>query len=107
MQIVLHTYDRYRFKQSQQEMEKRASWILGLDRDNREHAVKALQRLGHKASINDLNAEVIRRSKESRRVVQYAIPMELYDDLLEWGQERGLEDESEIIGRMVGDALKR
>ena len=104
--IVLRTYDRYRLKQSQREMEKRASWILSLDRENREHAVKALQRLGHKASISDLNAEVIRISKESKRVVQYAIPMELYDELLEWGQERGLENESEIIGRMVGDALK-
>ena len=105
--IVLHTYDRYRFKQSQRTMEERASWILNLDRDNREHAVKALQRLGHKASIVELTAEVVRRSKESRRVVQYAIPLELYDDLLEWGQERGLEDEAEIIGRMVGESLRR
>ena len=105
--IVLNTYDRYRFKESQQKMEERASWILNLDRDNREHAIKALQRLGRKASIAELTAEVVRRSKESRRVVQYAIPMELYDDLLEWGQERGLEDESEIIGRMVGESLRR
>ena len=105
--IVLHTYDRYRFKQSQRTMEERASWILNLDRDSREHAVKALQRLGHKASIAELTAVVVQRSKELRRVVQYAIPLELYDDLLEWGQERGLEDESEIIGRMVGESLRR
>ena len=105
--IVLHTYDRYRFKQSQKTMEERASWILNLDRDNREHAVRALQRLGHKASITELTAEVVRISKESRRVVEYAIPLELYDDLMEWGQERGLENESEIIGRMVGESLRR
>ena len=105
--IVLNTYDRYNFKASQQTMEERASWILNLDRDNREYAVKALQRLGHKASIAELTADVVRRGKESRRVVQYAIPLELYDDLLEWGEERGLEDESEIIGRMVGESLKR
>ena len=49
--IVLNTYDRYNFKASQQTMEERASWILNLDRDNREYAVKALQRLGHKASL--------------------------------------------------------
>lgn len=105
--IVLHTYDRYRFKQSQKTMEERASWILNLDRDNREHAVRALQRLGHKASITELTAEVVRISKDSRRVVEYAIPLELYDDLMEWGQERGLENESEIIGRMVGESLRR
>lgn len=105
--IVLHTYDRSRFKESQEAMEERASWILNLDRDNRENAVKALQRLGHKASIDELNAEVIRISKDSKRVVQYAIPMELYDDLLEWGKERGLDDEQTIIGHMVAESLKR
>ncbi len=105
--IVLHTYDRYRFKESQQAMEERASWILNLDRDNRENVIKALQRLGHKASIAELNTEVIRISKDSKRVVQYAIPMELYDDLLEWGKERGLDDEQTIIGHMVAESLKR
>ena len=105
--IVLYTYDPNRFKESQQAMEDRASWILGLDRDNRDHAIKALQKLGHKASIDELNAEVIRIGKDSKRVVQYAIPMELYDDLLEWGQERGLEDEQAIIGHMIAESLKR
>ena len=105
--IVRYTYDANRFKESQQAMEERASWILSLDRDSRDHAVRALQKLGHKASIDDLTAEVMERCKNSKRLVQYAIPMELYDDLLEWGQERGLENESEIIGRMVGETLKR
>ncbi len=105
--IVRYTHDPNRFKESQQAMEERASWILSLDRDNRDHAVSALQKLGHKATIADLTAEVMKKNRESRRLVQYAIPMELYDDLVEWGQERGLENESEIIGRMVGEALKR
>lgn len=105
--LVLYTYDANRIKESEKAMEDRASWLLSLDRDSREHAVKALQKLGHKASIVALSAEVSQRNKESKRVVQYAIPLELYDDLLEWGLERGLESESEIIGRMVGDTLRR
>ena len=105
--IVSNTMDMTRFKQAQQRMQERTSWILTLDRNNRDHAIKALQRLGNTASIEDLNAEVIQISKELRRVVQYAIPRELYDELLEWGQERGLEDESEIIGQMVGESLRR
>lgn len=104
--IVRNTYDGSRFKQSQAAMKERVSWILGFDRETREHAVKAIEQLGHRASIADLNANLTKRRRESKRVVEYAIPTELYDDLLEWGQERGLETESEIIGRMVGEALK-
>ena len=106
--IVKNTYDsnKARIKDSQQAMRDRASWIIGLDRDGRKHAVKTLQKLGHKASIADLNSEVIRMNEDSRRSVQYAIPTELYDGFLEWGKERGLEDESVIIGHMVGEALR-
>ena len=105
--IVRNTYDGARFKRSQEAMKERVSWVLGFDREIREYAIKAIEQLGHKATIADLNANVAKRRRESRRVVEYAIPMELYDELLEWGLERGLENESEIIGRMVGEALKR
>jgi len=105
--IVLNTHDASRFAQSQEVMRERASWILGLDRDRREHAVKALEQLGHKASIADLTAYVTEKISESNRVVQYAIPSDLHDELLQWGKSRGLEDESTIIGHMVTDVLKR
>ena len=105
--IVLNTFDASRFEQSQEAMRERASWILGLDRENREHAVKALEHLKHKASIADLNAHVTEKISESSRVVQYAIPSDLHDELLQWGRSRGLEDESAIISHMVADVLKR
>ena len=105
--IVKNTYDGARFKQSQESMKERASWILGLDRDMRKHAVKALEQLGHSATIAELNANVGRRKGASKRVVQYAIPVELYDDLLRWGEERDLDDEQAIIGHMVAEALRR
>jgi ParB-like chromosome segregation protein Spo0J len=104
--IVLNTYDASNFEASQEAMRQRASWILGLDRDSREHAVKALDELGHKASIADLTAHVQEKISESSRVVEYAIPGELYDELLQWGKSRGLEDESTIISHMVADVLK-
>lgn len=105
--LVRNTYDRARLKQSQSAMRDRASWILGLDRDTRKHAVKALEQLGHKASIADLNAYVAKKGRESKRVVQYAIPTELYDKLLQRGEERGLDDEQTIIGHMVVETLRR
>lgn len=104
--IVRNTYNGARFKHSQEAMKERVSWILGLDRDTREHAVKAIEQLGHRASIADLNANVTKRRRESRRVVEYAIPTELYEDLLQWGLDRGLDDEQAIIGHMVAETLK-
>ncbi len=105
--IVLFTYDANRHDESQQAMKERASWILSLDRDSRDHAVGALKKLGHKASIDDLNAEVMQKNKESRRVVQCEIPPERYDALLEWGEEKGLKDETEIIGHMIAETLTK
>lgn len=105
--IVRNTYDRARFRQSQEAMRERTSWILALDRTERRHAVKALEQLGHKASIADLSAYVAQKNRESRRTVQCAIPTGLYDDFLQWGQERGLDDEQEIVGRMIIESLRR
>ena len=105
--IVRNTYDGAHFKQSQEAMRARVSWILGLDRDTRGHAVKAIEQLGHKASIAHLSANVAKRRKEAQRVVEYAIPTELYDDLLQWGRDRNLDDEQDIIGHMVAETLRR
>lgn len=107
VRIVRNTYDSSRFKQSQEAMRERTSWILGFDRDTREHAIKAIEQLGHSASIADLNTNLRKRLEASRRVVEYAIPTELYDDLLQWGLERGLDNEQVIIGHMIAETLKR
>ena len=105
--IVRNTYDRARREQSQEKMRDRTSWLLGLDRDNREHAVKALQNLGHGANIAELNKYVGERADENKRTVQYAIPQELHESLLEWGKTRGLEDTATIVSHMIADVLRR
>ena len=104
--IASNTIDGRNVKQSQEAMEERTSWFLGLDRDDRKHAIEAVKQLGNKASIADLNANLKKRLEDSRRVVEYAIPSELYDDLLQWGLDRGLDNEQVIIGHMVAEALK-
>lgn len=105
--IATNTIDPHNIGRSQQAMEERASWFLGLGRDDRKHAIEAIKQSGTKASIADLNANLKKRREESRRVVEYAIPTELYDDLLQWGLDRGLDNEQVIIGHMVAEALKR
>ena len=105
--IATNTIDSRNVEQSKQAMEERTSWLLGLDRDDRKHAIEAIKQSGSKASIADLTANLKKRREESRRVIEYAIPTELYDDLLQWGIDRGLDNEQVIIGHMVAEALKR
>lgn len=104
--IASNTIDGRNVKRSQKAMEERASWLLGLDRGDRKYAIEVVRQLGNKASIADLNANLKKRIENSRRVVEYAIPSELYDDLLQWGLDRGLDNEQVIIGHMVAEALK-
>lgn len=105
--IVRNTYDGASLEQSQQKMRERSSWLLGLERDSREHAVKALEDLGHGANIAELNKYVGERADENKRTVQYAIPQELHESLLEWGKTRGLEDTTTIVSHMITDVLRR
>ena len=105
--IVYNTYDGANFKQSQEDMKERAEWILAFDRDGRQFAVEALNKLKHKASIAELTQYVAKKVNESRRAVTYIIPDELHDDLLQWGRTRGLEGENTIVGHIVADALRR
>ena len=105
--IVRNTYDGAWLEQSQEKMRERASWLLGLERDSREHAVKALEDLGHSANIAELNKYVGERADENKRTVQYAIPQELHESLLEWGKTRGLEDTTTIVSHMITDVLRR
>jgi ParB/RepB/Spo0J family partition protein len=106
--IVRNTYDASRFKQSQEAMRERAQWVIGLDRERRKnYAIEALKELGHRASIADLNNSVEEKMEQSKLTGQYTIPEELHNDLLKWGKERGLKDESTIISFMITEVLKR
>ena len=105
--IAQNTYDPLHSEQSQKAMQERASWVLSLGRDQRDHAIEAMKELGHRAPIDDLNNYVKERMEQSKRTVQYTIPEELHSDLLKWGKERGLKDESTIISFMITDVLRR
>lgn len=103
--IARNTLDNTNFEGSQERMRQRVSWLLGLNREAREHALKALQNLGNAASIEDLDKEVVERVDAAGFVVEYAIPRELHGRLMEWGKERGLNNETAIIGHMIANTL--
>ena len=44
---------------------------------------------------------------ENKFVVRYAIPRELHSSLLEWGKDRGLDDETTIVGHMIANVLRQ
>ena len=105
--IVRNTFDGAKIAESQEAMKERASWLLGLDRDAREHAVKSLQDMGHGASIAELKKALKEKIEEAGLKIEFAIPRELHGRLIEWGKERGIEGETAIIGHMVSDVLRR
>ena len=105
--IVRNTFDGARVEESQESMKERASWLLNLDRDAREQAVQSLQDLGHGASISDLNKDLLEKKERAGLSIEFAIPRELHDRLIDWGKERGLEGENAIVSHMVADVLRR
>ena len=105
--IARNTYEPLHSEKSQEAMQERASWVLSLGKDQRDHAIEALEQLGCKASIADLNNNVEERTKQDRLTVHYTIPGELHSALLKWGKEKGLKDESTIISFMIADVLNR
>lgn len=104
--IVKNTYNGARVPESQQTMRERADWYLGLDRNHRKYAEDALKDCGHNDSIESLDASIKDKITESELTVEYKIPNELHSELLRWGKGRGLEKESEIVARMVVDAIR-
>ncbi len=105
--IVRNTFDGGRIEQSQDRMKERANWILGLNQDSRSHAISAMEEKGHNAPIEDLESHVKEKLQEASRVVQFAIPGELHGRLMEWGKERGLDNETTIVSHMISDVLRR
>jgi len=106
--IVKYTYDAQHFPRSQDAMRKRAQWMSGLDRHRRaQYAKKALEELGHKASIGELDAWVQRMVDQEARTIEVRVPEALYPALLEWGKQRGISDPATILSHMLSATLKR
>ena len=105
--IVRNTYDGAQVENSQQAMRERVSWLLCLDRDAREQAVKSLEELGHGASIAQLDKDVKEKTEAEGLRIEFAIPRELHGRLVEWGKERGVAGETSIVSHMVADVLRR
>ncbi len=105
--IMKNTHDPSSFDESQQKMIERASWLQQQpSREGRTFAVEALNELTHDAAIKELNGYVMDKFEDIKRKVDIVIPTQLYDDLLKWGERRGVEDKSIIINLMIAETLR-
>ena len=104
--IVRQTYDGTHREQSQQRMSDRVSWYQGLDREGRQHAIKALEESGHKTSIADLNKYVTTLIGESSREIRITIPSRLSAELANWGRSRGLIDLPTISSHIITEFMR-
>lgn len=96
-----------KFRESQDRMRERADWIINLAREHRDYATEALEALGPKASIADLNNEVEKKISQEKRILKITVPEELHDELLKWGKNRGLKDVETIISHMLAETLSK
>lgn len=105
--IVKTTYDVNHLEQSQQQMLERAEHLLSLNREDRKVAIEAMEKLKHGASTKELEKYVDKENSIRLHTISYAIPSEQYDDLIQWGRSRGLEEPSAIISHIVAGTLKQ
>ena len=104
--IVKNTYKKSHHEESQQKMIDRAVWLQKWDIEGRKLAVEALNKLQHKATINELNEYVMEKLGDTKFEVTAVIPKKGYDDFLKWGEARSLEDKSVIASRMIAETLQ-
>ena len=105
--IAKSTFDPSNPQQSEQAMKDRAEWVMRLDdRDEKKEAAHVLEKLGPKASIEELSTELEKTVVKRKTTLQVAIPEALRGQLLEWGKERGLTDEPTIIAHMIAETLR-
>lgn len=105
--IVKNSYDQLRPENSAQKMIERANWIQQQpSTEGKKFAVEALNELKHHATIAELNQHVMEKFESIKRKVDIVIPTQLYDELLKWGESRGVEDKSIIINLMIAETLR-
>ena len=105
--IVTNTYDVSHAAESEQKMIDRAAWLQRHDNEGRKFAVEALNNLKHSATTDELGEYVREKVKESAREIQIIIPEDLHNELLKWGNQRGLIDTPTMISHMIADTLRK
>lgn len=105
--IVVNTYDASHYDESQQKMIDRAAWLQQQpSQEGRRFAIEAMNELKHAASIEELSNYVMEKFEEIKLMVDVVIPPSLYDNFLQWGNNRGLEDKSIIMSHMIAETLR-
>lgn len=107
--IVQNTYVRDSSQdklESQQRMIDRAQWIVELDRQSRDLGAEAMERLPANAKVSELAQYVRERKAELRRTFEYRIPQDLYDNLVDYGRQRGIDDPETIVSHIIARALR-
>lgn len=104
--IAKSSYDPSNPEASEQAMRERAEWIMSLDRDEQKVADDVLERLGPKASIDELTGAVGEGASAQKAILEVSIPESLRGKLVQWGEERGLTDEAMIITHMIAEVLR-
>lgn len=106
--IVKNTFSRrgsHEASKTKEKMIERANWMLDLDRETRDMAVEVMQKLPATAKVTELAEGVKELQGKQERVVQYEIPENLYQNLIKYGEQRGLKEPITIVNNILAETL--
>lgn len=106
--IAKNTYSR-NIEESEEKMRERTFWFMDLNTEEKRAAHKAIGELPHNASIEELKTAAKNILDTEFLRIKVAVPADLRDRLMNWGEERGLinVNPSIIIQYMVSETLRR
>lgn len=92
--------------ESQQRMVERAQWIIELDRESRDLGAKAVEQLPTNAEISELTQHIQKLKAELQRTFEYSASQDLYENLINYGKQRGISDPVTIISHIIAKELR-
>ncbi len=87
----------------EKQMAERANWFLDVDRNQRTHALQALNGAKHNTSIEELTNDFTRRVGTASYRIE--IPQERLARMEKWGEEHGITGNVAIINSMIRKAI--
>ena len=92
--------------ESQRRMVERAQWIIELDRESRDLGAKAMEQLPANAEISELTQHIQKLKAELQRTFEYSVSQDLYENLINYGKQRGISDPVTIISHIIAKELR-
>ncbi len=92
--------------QNDELMVERAEWLANQPTANRRIAREVITDAGGTVSVAELEQGMKQEVQQRKHVIPIAIPDELYDGLLSYGKDRGIDDPATIVSHIIAETIR-